>query len=391
MNFYLLRLPDESSVAAYNGSVVRGASSHILKTDGREISSGFIYSRFTENPDIYLIPDDIHNFSDKEIEEWARNNDILFEKTSHRADYNSTEKSYHLNCILSYKTILRQLIEEGYPHCKIVAARISKTSFVGKLSILFSRLCEAYPHACVFLFSSEISGTWIGASPELVVKTEGNKLFSLALAGTRKRFLATEDVSTHNLSYGHSQKPSSETQLRWDAKNIEEQQIVTDFIVNTLRKVGCSHIHIDGPHSREAGPIEHLATDISADFPADSISAIKILQQLVPTPALSGFPRAKSIEAISANENFKRDFYGGVIGYIDSKGDITSYANLRSGRIQTDKKDIYLYAGGGITIDSNPESEWTETEHKLSTLLKIIKPSSEKNTYDNEYNIRKGL
>ncbi|MDE5843407.1 MAG: chorismate-binding protein, partial [Muribaculaceae bacterium] len=203
----------------------------------------------------------------------------------------------------------------------------------------------------------------------------------------------------HTLSMAGTRWADEES-ADWDEKNREEQGIVTDFITRTLRNAGLTS-ELYGPYTLNAGPVEHLATDIRAS--ADKDTGFGLISRLSPTPALSGFPRSESIEFINRYENitlFQREMesnmpegrdckeknsnvgdskkctrqcYGGVIGYTLPTDDFYSFANLRSGRLYTPGNKIILYAGGGITLRSNPEKEWEETEHKLSTLRNLIK------------------
>lgn len=212
---------------------------------------------------------------------------------------------------------------------------------------LFARLEKRYPTVCTFLFSTTATGTWLGATPELLLGGDGKRLFTMSLAGTR---------------------PAG-TEGGWDGKNREEQAIVTRFITDTLRRHGL-YPEAGEPFSRQAGPVEHLCSEISAEIPhcwsMDSLR--ELLRALSPTPALGGFPRREALRFIAATERHQRGYYGGFFGLIESPSQFRLYVNLRSGRLRDDGREIALFTGGGITPLSQPREEWLETRRKARTL-----------------------
>jgi isochorismate synthase len=228
---------------------------------------------------------------------------------------------------------------------KLVYSRIKseKLSISGKT--LFERLESAYPNAFVYYFKDPILGEWIGASPEVLIKGTDQSFESMSLAGTKK----AEDESP------------------WGAKEIEEQDFVSQFLQQTLVKHGVSDLRSDGPKTVIAGPLAHLRTDFHWKSTIDQ--AWNIVKDLHPTPAVSGTPRAKAIEWIQSEEKHGRQFYAGIIGAMDEQS-MNLYVNLRCAQIQGNQ--IYLYVGGGFTTDSIPEKEWEETENKSKTLLDLL-------------------
>ena len=105
-----------------------------------------------------------------------------------------------------------------------------------------------------------------------------------------------------------------------------------------------------------------------AEPPLKSTPSIALAKKLHPTPAVGGLPQQKAINFIRERENFDRQFYAGFFG-IETDNSARFYVNLRS--MQLFKNGLVLYAGGGITAQSNPEAEWEETERKLQTLLDV--------------------
>lgn len=226
---------------------------------------------------------------------------------------------------------------------KAILSRIKATSIKDDPDALFEKLCSAYPKAFVYLISSNHFGTWIGATPEILLTCENGLGKSIALAGTMK----------------------SDDQGLWGEKEISEQKFVSDFILEKLS----NHLDepkVDGPKEMIAGPVKHLATTF--DFSLKNKRPIDIALSLHPTPAVSGLPQKDSIELINDIEDHNRDLYAGFLGVLGQKTQL--YVNLRCAQIYSNK--AYLYLGGGLTKDSVSEKEWDETENKSRTLLDII-------------------
>jgi isochorismate synthase len=229
---------------------------------------------------------------------------------------------------------------------KTVLSRIKESNFDETKSLdLFYLLAENYPDAFVYLFSDSNLGTWIGASPEVLLRKINKNGFTISLAGTKK---------------------STDTDL-WNEKEKKEQAYVSEFIEEELKALNVSEIEKSATYEYPAGPVKHLRTDFSFTFNEQSID--EVIRGLHPTPAVSGLPQNLSLEVIRQIEPHNREFYSGFIGEIDNQN-ASIFVNLRCCQISRGK--IYLYIGGGYTVDSNPEMEWEETENKSRTILDLI-------------------
>ncbi len=229
---------------------------------------------------------------------------------------------------------------------KAIFSRIKVVEFEINPSDFFNQLCVAYPNAFVSLISSPLFGTWVGASPEILVKSKGEVAETISLAGTLKR-------------------DSSET---WQTKEHEEQNHVTAFIESKLRASKVVNLKISDLQEVNAGPVRHLKT--SFQFGLGTNSTIEIAEKLHPTPAVSGLPQKEALEVIEQIEQHDRKIYAGIIGVI-GKDSTHLYVNLRCAEII--HHNAYLYLGGGYTKDSIVNSEWEETENKANTLLNVMK------------------
>lgn len=214
---------------------------------------------------------------------------------------------------------------------------------------IFMRLAALYPDAFVFCWKcSGMAEAWIGATPEVLACTADGQLTTMALAGTRPR--------------GGGDAP-------WDVKNMEEQRMVSEFIVGKCREAGLSPL-CGEPHTKEAGPVEHICTSIGAKTPA-GFDSLRLACELAPTPAVSGLPRADALADIRELEVLDRGCYGGWCGLL-LKGDCSLYVTLRCMAVDPYTGASRLYAGGGITAMSVPCDEWREVNAKFRTLLDIL-------------------
>lgn len=215
---------------------------------------------------------------------------------------------------------------------------------------IFNALCDQYPKAFCYALYHPTSGLWIGATPELLLKKDGQRYHTVALAGTKNR---NADVD-------------------WTQKEFKEQSIVSDYINDALNTVGVQNIETSEVRDSINGPLVHLKTDIHFQT---EMATEKVLQAIHPTPAVGGNPLDISLELIRELEAHDRSFYCGYLGLEQAKHS-SYFVNLRCMQVHSD--GCTLYAGGGITIDSDPDKEWDETTSKLAVVGKILKKINEK-------------
>ncbi len=235
---------------------------------------------------------------------------------------------------------------------KVVLARTYITRDTIDPIRFFSVLRKLYPHAFVSLISTPEYGTWIGASPELLLAVnEIHQFRTVSLAGT-------EPVNAN-------QDP-----VKWTEKEFEEQDIVSRYILNRIRNQGIDQIHIEGPYTHQAGNVYHLRTDITGSLNSrnGTVKTSKLVNILHPTPAVCGRPKQQALEFIHETEPFHRKLYAGFLGPVHLQDESRLYVNLRC--LQLLENQAVVYAGAGITQDSVPSDEWTETTLKCETLLR---------------------
>ena len=248
---------------------------------------------------------------------------------------------------------------------KIVLARCAREPNDGRLSPLqlFVKACREYPRLFVALVSARRCGTWLMATPEVLLDGDGNGWSTMSLAGTMT-------LSDQQLSFDvpPTQGRHDEKNLKWSVKNIEEQRFVSTFITESLEQVA-TDIEEKGPYTMRAGNLVHLRSDFSFAMP-DKERVGELLHLLYPTPAVCGLPKEEARDFIVHNEFAPRLYYSGFAGPFDIEGATHLFVALRCMRIDADCYN--LYAGGGLLADSEEEAEWRETEDKMETMRHLI-------------------
>ena len=252
----------------------------------------------------------------------------------------STTRAQHRAAVAA---IVTRLKTEGGK--TVLSRAISGTRGSTDWRPVISRIFDGSRFAFRFVYYTQPTGCWLGASPELLGMTDANGLFTtMALAGTR-----TDHTP-------------------WDDKNLEEHRIVVDYITDRLTEAGLCP-SVGDAESVKCGPVEHLRHIITAPLHSDS-AFTGIIRLLSPTPALAGYPLRVALADIAAHEAHPRQCYGGYIAITTPGGYHRAYVNLRSCHFEG--RDYCIYAGGGITAQSDPDAEWLEAQTKASTLLSLI-------------------
>jgi len=207
---------------------------------------------------------------------------------------------------------------------------------------VFQNAVKKYPNSHGYYISIGPE-QWVGASPELLIHYQNDQLETVALAGTKS---LDEDFTD---------------------KEREEQQMVEEFIQEKLGKVGLENYTQTEREEASFGSIKHLKTTFTAQ--ATKVDALELLKHLQPTSAVCGLPRDKSFAFIQEFETMNRSFYAGITGVL-AKDKATFFVNLRCMRFY--ENEVELFAGAGITADSDPSAEWEETERKIATIKELL-------------------
>jgi len=221
---------------------------------------------------------------------------------------------------------------------------------------LLGVLREEFPSCFVFCVGRG-EAALIAASPELLVRREGHRVSTLALAGSTRRS-ADPAVDAH---LGE--------QLLRDQSYREEHAIVARRIERTLRPHAIWVAAAPEPELVRIANIQHLATPIRAQLAAP-MEALELAGLMHPTPAVGGEPLASAAPLIPTLEGLDRGWYAGPVGWTDATGDGEFCVALRCALLRGEV--ARCYAGNGIVRDSDPASELAETEIKLQALLPLL-------------------
>ena len=153
-----------------------------------------------------------------------------------------------------------------------------------------------------------------------------------------------------------------------DKKINEEHDIVVKGIVENLNKLAIK-ASLSKKNVIILKNILHLKTLITAKI-KNKNAIMNILDLLSPTPALSGYPKNKSMNIINDIEDYDRGWYSGSIGWINNNLDCDFFAGLRSMFINKNK--LYIYGGAGIIKDSDNDEEWKEILYKINTMEELV-------------------
>lgn len=328
--------------------------------------SGFVFAPFDNEKDSFLIPSDESEFLEASFqiddEESEHSNVTFYEAES------SADKQKHIDLVQQGINIIRSGDLK-----KVVLSRKEEVKLEDPNALsLFKKMLLKYPTAFVYLWYHPKVGMWLGATPETLLQIKRNRLKTMSLAATQK-FEGITDV-------------------KWGQKEIEEQEFVTDSILENIESLGfdMNDIITSGPYTVQAGKLLHLRTDISIKID-DKVKLEDLIGTIHPTPAICGLPKAAAKDFILKHENYNREFYTGFLGELNFKEKVqrssnrknrenqaylsvvkqtSLFVNLRCLKLEKDHAEIYV--GGGITKDSDPVKEWEETQNKARTMKSVL-------------------
>ncbi|MGL3599571.1 isochorismate synthase [Veillonella sp. ZSJB6] len=236
---------------------------------------------------------------------------------------------------------------------KVVSSRevefTSETPY--NVSSILANLVDNNPNC--FIFGYEKDGrTFVGASPEILVRHRGSEILSYALAGT-----APKD----------GPNAWTEEQLLTSEKNLIEHNIVRNRIVNTMKQI-TPDVTVGETGIMELSHLYHLRTIITAKDSTKSL--VEWAKLLHPTPALGGEPREKALALLQEYESHERGMYAAPFGFMKDMGDGIVVVAIRSALIMDNV--LYAYAGCGVVADSDADEEYAETNNKMRTILDAL-------------------
>ncbi len=242
---------------------------------------------------------------------------------------------------------------------KVVLARTRRLQWRAPLpwSEVWTRLNRAYPQTYRFLFRPGTAAVaFMGASPELLVRTQGTRLETMALAGSIARGRTpAEDAALA-------------AALLASAKDRAEHAWVVQAIREALAPLAETVHAPSTPQVRAYANIQHLHTPIRARLRQPGVW--EAVARLHPTPALGGYPRQAALAFIAAHEPVPRGWYAAPLGWVTPQGDGEFAVAIRSAVLRA--SEALLYAGAGIVADSDPDREWDEIDLKFRAMQRVL-------------------
>ncbi|HCQ7755741.1 isochorismate synthase EntC [Citrobacter sp. 50677481] len=307
----------------------------------------------TRQPSALFIPDAWETFSRQEKQQASR----YF--TGHQS-LNVTERRAIPEQDTFESMVARAAALTATPEVdKVVLSRLIDITADAEIDsgALLERLVAQNPVSYNFHVPLEDGGVLLGASPELLLRKEGERFSSLPLAGSARR--QPDDVLDREAG----------NRLLASEKDRHEHDLVTQAMKTVLRDRS-SELHLpSSPQLITTPTLWHLGTPFEGKANAGE-NALTLACLLHPTPALSGFPHQAAIELIAELEPFDRDLFGGIVGWCDADGNGEWVVTIRCAKLH--KNQVRLFAGAGIVPASSPVGEWRETGVKLSTMLNVF-------------------
>tara|TARA_B100001029_G_C15048009_1_gene448555 strand:- start:253 stop:1494 length:1242 start_codon:yes stop_codon:yes gene_type:complete len=257
---------------------------------------------------------------------------------------NETSKEDFYNMIEDSKNLIDNTELE-----KIVISR-KKTydfDFNYKEQFNFITMSEnQFPECTTFLYDFKDSGIFFGITPETLFNTKNNQFYSEALAGTF-------DLSVNKAS----------------SKEIREHHFVVSYLKKEISSFSYDENIQAEPHLINLGKMKHLKTEIKSRL-KEEVSPFNIIYKLHPTPAVAGYPNKVAVSNINELEEHDRGWYSGPIGWISTQCNSEFKVAIRSGFSK--KGELDIFAGCGITEDSQNELEYNESEMKFNSILSVL-------------------
>lgn len=332
--FVAYRKPDSETVS---GLFMKDDQLHYT-TKFTEI--GFVFAPFNSEEKAVLFPLDTSEFI---IENCVIAENFSF--NDHFTGAINADKEKHLH-------LVEKALDEinNNELVKVVVSRKEEVPLKEfDVLLTFKKLLKTYTNAFVYVWFHPKVGLWFGATPETLLNISKSSFKTMSLAGTQVYVNSDEVV--------------------WKNKELEEQQLVTNFIEDQLKPIS-TNLKIDKKETVRAGNLLHLRSRVEGTLGITS-SLKALIRSLHPTPAVCGLPREEAEEFINKNENYKRTFYSGFLGELNFEDKNSSlFVNLRCMSVHENVASVYV--GGGITKDSNAKKEWDETVAKTKTIKKVL-------------------
>lgn len=271
--------------------------------------------------------------------------------------HSATESNFERTDFEQAVTAIRELIYAGECYQVVLSQRFSRPTNASDVS-LYRALRSLNPSPYMFLLRFDDKSV-IGASPEMLVRCQGDTLEYRPIAGTRPR--GTTPAEDAVLA----------EEMRNDKKEVAEHVMLVDLGRNDLGRVAeFGTVRVEELMKVEKySHVQHLVSSLSARLRRGS-DRFDALAACFPAGTVSGAPKVRALEIIRQLEPDDRGVYAGAVGYFDYSGNMDTCIAIRT--LVLENGVAKIQAGAGIVADSVPEREYEETVHKATALLRAV-------------------
>ena len=335
------------------------------------------YSKISKTYTFYGDKEKYYTFLENEsFTEKPAENEIFYKI---KTDLNK-EKEYFYDMVEK----AREYIKDGDIFQVVLSEQLCLESNMDSLEF-YRKLAEANPSPYMYHFPTKY-GDVVGSSPEILAEILSNNIYIAPIAGTRPR---GKDANEDSLLA---------QDLLNDPKECAEHRMLVDLARNDIGKFAekGSVIVKNMMHVKHYQHVMHIVSEVFGQKRND-VSLFNIVSSVFPAGTLSGAPKIRAMEIIGELEEYKRNIYGGGIGFLHFNGNMQLAIVIRSAFFmnkdylsenfskeelpeensdffrKSDVSNVFIQAGAGIVYDSIKEKEYEEITHKSASVLNIFK------------------
>ena len=335
------------------------------------------YSKISKTYTFYGDKEKYYTFLEKDTSYEKNFEEKLFYKI--KTDLNK-EKEHFYDMVEK----AREYIKDGDIFQVVLSEQLCLESNMNSLEF-YRKLAEANPSPYMYHFPTKY-GDVVGSSPEILAEILSNNIYIAPIAGTRPR---GKDANEDSLLA---------QDLLNDPKECAEHRMLVDLARNDIGKFAekGSVIVKNMMHVKHYQHVMHIVSEVFGQKRND-VSLFNIVSSVFPAGTLSGAPKIRAMEIIGELEEYKRNIYGGGIGFLHFNGNMQLAIVIRSAFFtnkdylsenfskeelpeensdffrKSDVSNVFIQAGAGIVYDSIKEKEYEEITHKRASVLNIFK------------------
>ena len=335
------------------------------------------YSKISKTYTFYGDKEKYYNFLEKDTSYEKNFEEKLFYKI--KTDLNK-EKEHFYDMVEKAK----EYIKDGDIFQVVLSEQLCLESNMNSLEF-YRKLAEANPSPYMYHFPTKY-GDVVGSSPEILAEILSNNIYIAPIAGTRPR---GKDANEDSLLA---------QDLLNDPKECAEHRMLVDLARNDIGKFAekGSVIVKNMMHVKHYQHVMHIVSEVFGQKRND-VSLFNIVSSVFPAGTLSGAPKIRAMEIIGELEEYKRNIYGGGIGFLHFNGNMQLAIVIRSAFFtnkdylsenfskeelpeensdffrKNEVSNVFIQAGAGIVYDSIKEKEYEEITHKRASVLNIFK------------------